>query len=61
MKSRRAGGKSNTHRVLVRKPEGKRTLGRIKFRWEDAIKVDLQVIGGEGMNWIDLARDREQW
>jgi hypothetical protein len=45
----------------VRKPEGKRTLGRIRFRWEDAIKVDLQVIGGEGMNWIDLARDREQW
>jgi hypothetical protein len=40
------------------KPEGKGQLGRT---WEDNIKVDLRGIGWGGMDWINLAQDREQW
>ena len=43
------------------KPEGKRPLGRPRRRWEDNIKVDLQEVGCEGMDWIDLAEDRDRW
>ena len=43
------------YRVLVEKPEGKRPLGRPRRRWEDNIKVDLQEVGCEGMDWIELA------
>jgi len=49
------------HRVLVRKPEGKRLLGRPRRRWEDNIKMDLQEVGGGGGNWMELARDRDRW
>jgi len=45
---------------LVGKPEGKRPLGRLSRRWED-IKMDLQEMGCGGMDWIDLAQDRERW
>jgi len=45
----------------VGKPEGKRPLGRSKHRWEDIIKMDLQEMGCAGMNWIELAQDRERW
>jgi hypothetical protein len=45
---------------LVGKPEGKITLGRTRRRWGDNIKVDLQEVGG-GMDWIDLAQDRDMW
>jgi hypothetical protein len=45
----------------VGKPEGERLLGRPRRRWEDNIKVDLREIGWGGMDWIDLAQDREQW
>ena len=41
------------------KPEGKRPLGRPRRRWEDNIKMDLQEIGCGGMNWIELAQDRD--
>jgi hypothetical protein len=41
--------------VLVGKHEGNRTLGRPRRRWEDNIKMDLQEVGCEGMDWIDLA------
>ena len=41
------------------KPEGKRSLGRPRFRWED-IKVDLQEVGGGG-DWMELAQDRDRW
>jgi hypothetical protein len=41
----------------VRKPEGK----RLRCRWEDNIKMDLREIGWGGMDWIDLAQDRDQW
>ena len=47
--------------VLVGKPEGKRPLGRPRHRWEDDIKMDLQEVGCECMNWIDLAQDRDRW
>jgi hypothetical protein len=44
-------------RVLVGKPEGKRSLGRPRSRWEENIKMDLQELGWRGMDWIDLAQD----
>jgi len=43
----------------VRKPEGKRPLGRHRHRWEDNIKMDLQEVGCGGMDWIELAQDRD--
>jgi len=43
------------------KPEGKRLLGRPRFRWEDNIKMNLQEVGCEGMDWIGLAQDRDRW
>jgi hypothetical protein len=48
------------HRVLVGKPEGKRPLGRLRRRWEDNIKMDLQKVGGSG-DWMELAQDRDRW
>jgi hypothetical protein len=48
------------YRVLVRKPEGKRTLGRPRRRWEDNIKMDLQEVGCVGMEWLDLAQDKDR-
>jgi hypothetical protein len=48
-------------RVLVGKSEGKRQLGRFKVRWEDTIKMDVQEAGCRGMDWIDLAQDRDRW
>jgi hypothetical protein len=42
-------------------PEGKRPLGRPRRRWEDNIKMDLQEVGCEGMDWIDLTQDRDIW
>jgi len=47
--------------VLVGNPERKRPLGRPRRRWEDNIKVDLQEVGYGGMDWIDLAQDRDRW
>jgi hypothetical protein len=52
--------KSNAYRILVRKPEGKRTLGRPRRRWERNIKMDRREIGWGGINWIHLAQDRDQ-
>jgi hypothetical protein len=45
----------------VGKPEGKRPLGRPIRMWVDNIKMDLRDIGWDGMDWIDLAQDRDQW
>jgi hypothetical protein len=44
----------------VGKPERKRPLVRPRRRWEDNIKVDLQEVGCEGMDWIDVAQDRDR-
>jgi hypothetical protein len=46
---------------VVGKPEGKRPLGRLRRRWEDNIKMDLQVFGCGDMDWIELAQDRDRW
>jgi hypothetical protein len=44
----------------VGKPGGKRPLGRPRCKWVDNIKIDLREIGWDGMDWIDLAQDRDQ-
>jgi hypothetical protein len=54
------GAKRNAYRILAGKPEGNRLLGRPKCRWEDNIRMDLREIGLGGMDWIDLAQDRDQ-
>jgi hypothetical protein len=54
------GEKRNAYRILVGKPEGKRPLGRPRCRWEDNIRMTLREIGWGGMDWIDLAQDRDQ-
>ena len=43
------------------KPEGKRPLGRPSRKWEDKSKMDLKEVGWAGMDWIDLAQDRDRW
>ena len=57
----RIGAKIGAYKVLVGKPEGKRSLGRQYSIWEDNIKMDLQEVGCGGMSWIDLAQDRDRW
>jgi hypothetical protein len=42
-------------------PEGRKPLGRPRCRWEDNIKMDLQEVGWGGMDWIDMAQDRDRW
>jgi hypothetical protein len=49
------------YRILVGKPEGKRPLGRPRRRWVDNIKIDVREIGWDGMDWIELAQDKDQW
>jgi hypothetical protein len=51
----------NAYRILVEKPEGKRPLGRPTRRWVDNIKMDLTEIRWDGVDWIELAQDRDQW
>jgi hypothetical protein len=61
------GEKRNAYRILVGKPDKKRPLGRPSCRWVNNIKIlhnikmDLREIGWSGMDWIDLAQDRDQW
>jgi hypothetical protein len=55
------GETRNAYRILVEKPGGKRPLGRSRCRWVDNIKMDLREIGWDGMDWIELAQDRDQW
>ena len=55
------GERRCVYRVLVGKPEGKRTLGRPRRRWEDNIKMDLQEVGCGAVDWIEVAQDRDRW
>ena len=55
------GERRGVYRALVNEPEGKRPLGRPRRRWEDNIKMDLQVVGCGGVDWIELAQDRDRW
>jgi hypothetical protein len=48
-------------RVLVGKPEGKRLFGRPRIRCEGSINMDLQEVECEGMEWIELAQDKDRW
>jgi len=58
---RACGGGRVLYRVLVGKPEVKRPLWRPRHRWEDNINMDLQEVVGGGMDWTNLARDRDMW
>jgi hypothetical protein len=57
----RMGKERGAYSVLVDKPEEKRPLERPRCRWEDNIKMDLQEVGCGGMDWIELAHDRNRW
>ena len=57
----RMGERRGVCRVLVGRSEGKRPLGRPRRRWEENIKLDLQELGYGGMDWIELAQDRDGW
>jgi hypothetical protein len=55
----RIGKKKNAYRMLVGKSEGKRPLGRPRHRWMENIIMNLREIGWDGMDWIDVAQDRD--
>jgi hypothetical protein len=55
------GGERELYKVLVEKPKGKRPLGRPRRRWEDVIRMDPRQIGLRGIDWIQLAQDRDRW
>jgi hypothetical protein len=57
----RLAEKRNACGILVGRPEGKKPLGRPRRSWKDNIRMDLREIGWGGMDWIDLAQDRDQW
>jgi hypothetical protein len=55
------GENKGAYRILAGRAEGRRPLGRPRRRWENNIKTDLQEVGYWGMDWIQLAQDRERW
>jgi hypothetical protein len=55
------GARRNAYRKLVGKPERRRPLGRPRHRRVDNIKMDIREIEWDGMDWIDMAQDRDQW
>jgi hypothetical protein len=55
------GDGRGAYKILVKKPEEKRPLGRPSYRWEDNIKADLQEVGCGSMDWIELAEDIDRW
>ena len=57
----RMDDKREAYRILVGKPEGKRPLGRPRYRWVDNIKMDLKEVGCGYLDWIGLAQDRDRW
>jgi len=58
---REYGGEERRIQSLGGEPEGKRPLGRPRRRWEDNTKMDLQEVGCEDMDWIELTQDRDSW
>jgi hypothetical protein len=54
-------GKRKAYRLLVGKPEGKRSLGRPRRRWVDNIRMNLGEVGWGDVDWIGLAKDRNRW
>jgi len=57
----RMGEERGVYMVLVGKPEGRRPLGRPRYRWVDNIGMDIQEVGCGYMDWIGLAQDRDRW
>jgi hypothetical protein len=55
------GKRRGVYRVLAGKSEGERPLGRHRLRWEGSINKNLQKVGCDGMDWIDLAQVRDRW
>ena len=55
------GESRNESRVLVGSPEGIRSLGRPRRRWEYNIKIDLREVGCDGRDWINLAQNKDRW
>jgi hypothetical protein len=51
----------NTYKILVKNAEGKRPFGRPRRRWQDDIRMDRREIGWEGVEWMHLAEDYDQW
>jgi hypothetical protein len=56
----RNGEKMNAYRIFMGKPEGKTPVGRPRHNWVNNIRMGLREIGWDGMDWIDLAQDRDQ-
>ena len=57
----RMGERRCVYSALVGKSEGETPVGKPRRRWDDNIKMDLQEVGSGGMDWIDLAQDRDRW
>jgi hypothetical protein len=55
------GEERGVHGVWVGMPEGKKTTGKPRHRWEDIIKKDLHEVGGGRGDWMELAQDRDRW
>jgi hypothetical protein len=55
------GERRGAYRALLGKPELRRQLGRPRRRWEDNIKMDLREVGCGGIDWMDLAQNRDRW
>jgi hypothetical protein len=55
------GDRRGAYRVLVRTHDGRRPLGRSMHRWKDDIKMDLQEVGWEGMDWTAVAQEKDRW
>jgi hypothetical protein len=55
------GEERSVYRVLMGKNEGKRPLGRPRRKWEDGNRVDFREIGLGGVEWMQLAQDRDRW
>jgi hypothetical protein len=51
----------HAYALLVRKPEGKRLLGRPRHRWKDNVRIHFREIGWEGVDWMHMVEDRDQW